>query len=119
MADENHLMEPTQVHSPTQHTHVLLAIDSIQRSHRFVSEQRFVANALTLPHVVDGDVEVDGFVLGWEHTVKYVNVRPNGIRDKPLKTLRDVRRSSGLRRGGNHLRERIVRAWGTSLHVKR
>ena len=55
MAYEEYLMEPTEVHSPAQHAYVLLAIDSVQSSHCFVSEQRFVTNALTLPHVVDGD----------------------------------------------------------------
>jgi hypothetical protein len=56
------LVEPTQVHSPAQHAHVLLAIDRIQTAHRFVQELRFVTNALTLPHVADGDAQVDGFV---------------------------------------------------------
>ena len=62
MADEDDLVESTQVHGPAQHAHVLLAIGGIQSSHRFVPEQRFVTNAFTLPHVVDGDAQVDGFV---------------------------------------------------------
>jgi len=55
MADKDDLVESTQVHSSSKHAHVLLAIDSIQSSHRFVPEQRFVTKALTLPHVVDRD----------------------------------------------------------------
>jgi len=62
VADKCDLVEPTQVHSPAQHAHVLLAIDRIQTAHRFVQELRFVTNALTLPHVADGDAQVDGFV---------------------------------------------------------
>ena len=66
MADEDHLMESAQVHRPSQHAHVLLAIGGIQCSHRFVSEQRFVTNALTLPHVVDGDAQIHGFIDQYE-----------------------------------------------------
>ena len=62
MADEDHLMEPTHVHSSAQHSHVLLAIDSIQRSQRFVPEQLFVRNAFALLNIVDGDAQVNGFV---------------------------------------------------------
>jgi len=62
MAYKDDLVESAKVHSPAQHAHILPAIDCIQGSHRFVPEQRFVTNALTLPHVVDGDAEVDGFV---------------------------------------------------------
>jgi len=43
------------------------------------------------------------------------------IAPRPPQTLPDTarcRRSSGLHRGGNHRRERIVRACGTSLRVK-
>ena len=66
MADEDDLVEPAQVHRPAQHAHILLSIDSIQSSHRFVPEQRFVTNALALPHVVDGDAKVDGLVDQYE-----------------------------------------------------
>lgn len=62
MADKDDLMESAKVHRPSQHSHVLLAIDGIQRAHRFVAEKSFVTNALTLSHVVDGDAQVDGFV---------------------------------------------------------
>jgi hypothetical protein len=62
MANKDHLVKSAKVHSPAQHAHVLLAIGSIQSSHRFVPEQRFVTSAFALPHVVDGDAQVDGFV---------------------------------------------------------
>ncbi len=62
MAAEDHEMESAQVHRPAQHAHVFLAIGSIQRSHRFIPEQRLVTNAFTLPHVVDGNAQVDGFI---------------------------------------------------------
>jgi hypothetical protein len=38
VADEDDLAESAKVHGPAQHAHVLLAIDSIQRSRRFVPE---------------------------------------------------------------------------------
>jgi hypothetical protein len=72
--------EPSQVHSSTQHAHVLLAIGSIQSSHRFVPEQRFVTSAFALPHVVDGDAQVHGFVD--QHELPICN--------KPFQTLRGV-----------------------------
>jgi len=62
MADKDHLVESAKVHGPAQHAHVLPAIYGIQGSHSFVTEQRFVLNAFALPHVVDGDAKVDGFV---------------------------------------------------------
>ena len=63
-------MESTKVDRPAQHAHVLLAIGSIQGSHRFVPEQRFVTNAFTLPHVVNGNAQVDGFIarIGYART---------------------------------------------------
>ena len=61
MADKDHLVKSTEIHSPTQRTHVFLAVGSIQCPHRFVPEQRFVTNALTLPGLVDGEAN-DGFV---------------------------------------------------------
>jgi hypothetical protein len=62
MADKDDLVESAKIHGPSKHAHVLLAIGSIKSSHRFVPEQSFVANAFALPHVVDGDAQVDGFV---------------------------------------------------------
>jgi len=62
VADKDDLVESAQVHGPAQHAHVLLAIGSIQSSHGFVPEQRFVANTFALAHVVDGDAQVNGFV---------------------------------------------------------
>ena len=62
MADKDDLVESTKVHGPAQHAYVLLAMGSIQSSHRFVPEQRFVTNALNLPHVENGDPQVDGFI---------------------------------------------------------
>jgi len=62
MADKDDLVESAKIHSSAQHAHVLLAIDSIQSSHGFVPEQSLVTNAFALPHVVDGDAQVDGFV---------------------------------------------------------
>ena len=62
MANEDNLMKATQVHSPAQHADVLPAINGIQSSHRFVPEQRFVTNALNLPHVENGDPQVDCFI---------------------------------------------------------
>ena len=66
MADEDHLVESTKIHSPAQHAHVLLAIDRIQSSHGFVPEKSFVKYAFALPHVVDGNAQVDGFVDQYE-----------------------------------------------------
>jgi len=62
VADKHDLVKSPKIHSPAEHAHVLLAFDSIQRSHGFVPEQGLVANAFALPHVVDGDAQVDGFV---------------------------------------------------------
>jgi hypothetical protein len=62
MADKDNLVESAKVHGPAQHAHVLLAIDGIQRSDRFIPEQRSVTNAIAMPHVVDGDAQVHGFV---------------------------------------------------------
>jgi hypothetical protein len=41
---------------------ILFAVGNIQSSHRFVAEQGFVSNAFALPHVVDGDAQIDSFV---------------------------------------------------------
>ena len=57
MADKDDLVESAKIHSPAQQAHVLLAIHSIQSSHRFVPQQRFVTNAFSLPHVVNGDAQ--------------------------------------------------------------
>jgi hypothetical protein len=89
MADKDDLMEPAKVHGPAQHANVLLAIDSIQCSHRFVPEERFITNAFALPHVVACDAQVDSFVVVVV-TVKCVNVRPDGVCDKPFQTLSGV-----------------------------
>ena len=62
MADKDDLVEPAKIHSPVQHAHVILAIGSIQSTHGFVSEESFVTSAFAVPHVVDGDAQVDGFV---------------------------------------------------------
>ena len=55
-------MEATQVNGPSKHTYVLLAIGSIESSHRFVPEQSFVTKASALPHVLDGDAQVGGSI---------------------------------------------------------
>ena len=60
------LVKIPQVHRPAQHAHVLFCVGSIQGSNRFVSEQRFVANAFALPHVVDGNAQVNSFVDQYE-----------------------------------------------------
>jgi hypothetical protein len=39
-----------------------LPTDSIQSSHGFVPEQRYVTNAFALPHGVNGDAQVDGVI---------------------------------------------------------
>ena len=62
MADKDDLVESAKIHGPSKHAHVLLAIGSIESSYSFVPEQSFVTNAFALPHVVDGDAQVDGFV---------------------------------------------------------
>jgi hypothetical protein len=62
MADEYDLVKTAKIHGPAEHTHVLLAICCIQSSHRFVPEKSFVMNAVTLPHVVDGDAQVNSFI---------------------------------------------------------
>jgi hypothetical protein len=49
------LLEAKLIHGPAQHAHVLLAIDTIQSSHRLVLEQRLVTNTLAVPHAVDSD----------------------------------------------------------------
>jgi hypothetical protein len=51
MAREDNLIEPTQVHGPAQHAHVLLAIGCIQRTYGFVSEQCSVTNAFAPPRL--------------------------------------------------------------------
>src|SRR5208283_4534463 len=62
MANEDNLMEATQIHGSTQHPHILFGVGGVQCTHGFVPEKSFVTNALTLPHVVDGDAQVDGFI---------------------------------------------------------
>src|SRR5271157_5073731 len=66
MADEDDLVKSPQVHGTAQHADVLLGVGSIQSTHCLVPEQSFVTNAFTLPHVVDGDAQVDGFVDQYE-----------------------------------------------------
>jgi hypothetical protein len=66
MEDKNDLPEPAKGHCPSKHAHILLSVIAIQRSQRFVPEQRFVTNALTLPHVVDGDAQIHGFIDQYE-----------------------------------------------------
>jgi len=63
IADEDDLVESAKVHSPAQHAQVLLAIGSIKSFDGFVPEQRFVPNTFSLPHVVDGDTQVYGFIV--------------------------------------------------------
>jgi len=62
MADKDDLVESAKVRGASKHAHVLLGIGSIQSSHGFVPEKSPVPNAFALPHVVDGDAQVDGFV---------------------------------------------------------
>src|SRR5208283_1170230 len=66
MANEDNLMEATQIHGSTQHPHILFGVGGVQCTHGFVPEKRFVTNAFALPHVVDGDAQVDGFVDQYE-----------------------------------------------------
>src|SRR5271157_3931972 len=53
-------------HCPAKHTRVVLVISCIESSHRLVPEQSFISNALTLPHAVSGDIEVDFIVDTYE-----------------------------------------------------
>src|SRR5208337_5602751 len=66
MANEDNLMKATKVHGSTQHPHVLFGVGGVQCTHGFVPEKSFVTNAFALPHVVDGDAQVDGFVDQYE-----------------------------------------------------
>ena len=66
MAYEDDLVESAKIHGSAQHAHVLLAIYGILRVHRFVAEKCFVTNAFALPHVVDGDAQIHGFVDQYE-----------------------------------------------------
>ena len=85
MTNEKDLVESTKAHAPAQRAHVLLAIDSIQCSRRFIPESSLVTNALTLPHVVDWTCTSEAAV---DH--EEVNARPDGICDKPFQTLSGV-----------------------------
>jgi len=62
VADENHLVEPSDVHGPPQHPHIFFGVLRVQRPHRFIPEERFMVSPLGLPHVVDGDAEIHRFV---------------------------------------------------------
>src|ERR1019366_4088277 len=66
MTNEDNLMEAPQVHGSTQHAHILFGVGGVQCTHGFVAEKSFVTNALTLPHVVDGNAQVDSFVNQYE-----------------------------------------------------
>ena len=61
MAYEEYLVKASQVHGPLQHAHILLGVGDVQGAHHFVSEQSFIANTFALPHILDGDAQIDGF----------------------------------------------------------
>jgi len=62
MADEDDLVKSAKIHCTAQHAHVLLGIGGIQSSHGFIPKQSFVANPVTLTHVVDGNAQVNSFI---------------------------------------------------------
>jgi hypothetical protein len=62
MANKDDSVDSTKVHGPRNIRTYSSPMAASCAPTVFVPEQRFVTNAFTLPHVIDGDAQVDGFV---------------------------------------------------------
>jgi hypothetical protein len=90
----------------------LLAIGSIESSRSFVPEQSFVTNAFALPHVLDGDAQVDGSIDQNEVATRQLVHHKGAVSRRVLSPNLDGRWEGwyGFRRGFGSKHFRLGRA---------
>jgi hypothetical protein len=88
VANEDHLVKAAKVHGTPKHAHILLAVCGMESSHSLVPEKSRLTNTLTLPHVVDGDAQVKGFVGDLSLQRPAQTLRP--LEESPTELLRQL-----------------------------